>query len=193
MCDRDCWSRLAPDLFQNAPCETRYPFAAFSAYFIAERRCSTTSRAYVELEAMMAILKDDDRKQLTKIFEQLTNPVKLVLFTQDVECDYCQITHEMVDEVCSISPKLSLEVKDFVKDEAEAEKMGVDKIPAIAIIGDKDYGIRMFGVPSGYEFSTLVESIIDVSLRRHGLPANVLDELAKVDKPVRMQVLITPT
>jgi len=135
------------------PGETHYPITAFHAYFIAEERCSTTSRAYVELEAMMAILKDDDRKQLTKIFEQLTNPVKLILFTQDIECDYCQITHEMVDEVCSLSPKLTLEVKDFVKEEAEAEKMGVDKIPAIAIIGDKDYGIRMFGVPSGYEFS----------------------------------------
>ncbi len=152
-----------------------------------------TIAAYVELEAVMAILKDNDRKQLTEIFEQLTNPVKLVLFTQDVECDYCQITHEMVDEVCSLSPKLTLEVKDFVKDEAEAEKMGVDKIPAIAIIGDKDYGIRMFGVPSGYEFSTLVETIIDVSLRRHGLPDNIVAELAKADKPVRMQVLITPT
>lgn len=141
----------------------------------------------------MAILKENDRKQLTQIFERLTNPVKLVLFTQDVECDYCQITHEMVQEVCDLSPKLTLEVKDFVKDEAEAEQMGVDKIPAIAIIGDKDYGIRMFGVPSGYEFSSLVETIIDVSLRRHGLPDNVLAELAKVDKPVRMQVLITPT
>ena len=71
---------------------------------------------------------------------------------------------------------------------AEAEKMGVDKIPAIAIMGDKDYGIRMFGVPSGYEFSTLVESIIDVSLRRHGLPANVLDELAKVDKDILLVI-----
>ncbi len=141
----------------------------------------------------MAILKDNDREQLTKIFEQLTNSVKLVLFTQDVECDYCQITHEMVDEVCALSPKLTLEVKDFMKDEAEAEKMGIDKIPAIAIIGDKDYGTRLYGVPSGYEFSTLVETILDVSLRRHGLPDTVLAELAKVDKPVRMQVLITPT
>ncbi len=141
----------------------------------------------------MAILKDNDRKQLTEIFGQLTNPVKLVLFTQDVECDYCQITHEMVEEVCSLSPKLTLEVKDFVKDEAEAEKMGIDKIPALAIFGDKDYGIRLYGVPSGYEFSSLIESIVDVSLRRHGLPDNVLAELAKVDKPVRMQVLITPT
>ena len=26
-------------------------------------------------------------------------------------------------------------------------------------LGEKDYGIRFFGIPSGYEFSTLIEAI----------------------------------
>ena len=142
---------------------------------------------------MMAILKDNDRKQLTKLLEQLINPVKLILFTQDFECEYCQVARELTDETSALSTKLTLEVHDFAREADLAEGMGIDKIPALAVVGDKDYGIRLYGIPSGYEFAALIETITDVSRRQHGLPANVVAELADVDRPVRMQVLITPT
>ena len=31
--------------------------------------------------------------------------------------------------------------------------------PAIAVIGAQDYGVRFFGIPSGYEFMSLLDSI----------------------------------
>jgi glutaredoxin-like protein len=141
----------------------------------------------------MGMLKDKDKKELSKLFGELSGQVKLVMFTQEMECEYCQLTREMVEEIAALSDKISAEVCDFVEDASRAKEFGVDKIPAIVVMGDKDYGIRFYGIPAGYEFSTFIETILDVSRGEPGLPQNVVDELAKVDKPVHMQVMVTPT
>ena len=73
------------------------------------------------------------------------------------------------------------------------KKYGVDKIPATVLVGDKDYGIRFYGVPAGYEFTVLIEEIRDIGKRDTGLNKKVLAEVAKIDKPVHLQVLISPT
>jgi glutaredoxin-like protein len=140
-----------------------------------------------------SMLKDEDKAAVAKLFEDITNPVKIVMFTQEVECQYCSATRELVQELAELSGQLSVEVLDFVKDRARADELGVDKIPALVIMGEKDYGIRLFGVPAGYEFSTLVEDIVMVGRRDHGLSEDVAKELAKVDSPVHMQVFVSPT
>ncbi len=141
----------------------------------------------------MSVLKDRDRKALIGVFGELKGQVKLVMFTQEVECEYCQLTREMMEEIASLSDKIGVEVYDFIADSSRVKEFAVDKIPAVIVMGDTDYGIRFYGVPAGYEFNTLIETILDVSRREHGLPQNVVDELVKVDQPVRMQVMITPT
>jgi glutaredoxin-like protein len=141
----------------------------------------------------MGMLKDRDKKELSKLFGELSGQVKLVMFTQEMECEYCQLTREMVEEIAALSDRISAEVHDFVQDASRAKEFGVDKIPAIVVMGDRDYGIRFYGIPAGYEFSTFIETILDVSRGEPGLPQNVMDELAKVDKPVHMQVMVTPT
>lgn len=115
------------------------------------------------------------------------------MFTQEFECDYCKITRELLEAVSGLSEKISLEVYDFVKEIELAKSYGIDKIPATILLGDLDYGIRFYGVPAGYEFTTLIEDIIDVSRRDPGLPKEVLNELVKVDRPVHIQVMISPT
>ncbi len=141
----------------------------------------------------MGVLKDKDQKALAKVFGELTGQVKLVMFTQEVECEYCLLTREMVEEIAALSDKVSVEVHDFVKDASRAKEFGVDKIPAVIVMGDKDYGIRFYGIPAGYEFTTLIETILDVSHGQHGLPQSAVNELAKIDQPVHLQVMITPT
>lgn len=141
----------------------------------------------------MGIIKDEDREQLQKAFQTLEKPVKLIMFTQAMECEHCKMTREMVEEVAGLSGKISAEIHDFVKDAARAKKYRVDKIPAIVVMGEKDYGIRFFGVPAGYEFTTLIEDILDVSRGKHGLDDKIVAELKKVDQPVHLQVMISPT
>ena len=83
----------------------------------------------------------------------------LKYFTQDVECLACQETRELLEELAKLTDKIKLEVYDFVEDKAEVDKYKVDKIPAIVMMDEKDYGIRFFGIPSGYEFTSLIEAL----------------------------------
>ncbi len=151
----------------------------------------------------MALIRDEDRNVLTDLFAQeLVSPVKLVMFTQrrsalivpaiDV-CEFCEQTEQLVREVAGLSHSLSVEVHDFVTDEAKAKSYGVDKIPAIALIAGEDYGVRFYGIPSGYEFTTLIEDIVDVSRGTTGLSPETKTELRRLDTDVHIQVFITPT
>jgi glutaredoxin-like protein len=141
----------------------------------------------------MGVLKEKDREKLTQAFKDIEKDVKIVMFTQEMECPHCEMTRMMLEEISGLSDRLSLEVHDFVAEADLAKKYGVDKIPAIMLVGDRDYGIRFYGVPAGYEFAALVEDIKDVGGRDPGLSKEVMAELAKVDQPVHMQVLISPT
>lgn len=144
----------------------------------------------------MALLKEKDRRELEKIFkEKLTGKVKIVYFTQTLECQFCQTTRELLAEVSAASPNLALEIYNFQTDKEQVEKFRIDKIPATVLLGEggKDYGIRFYGIPAGYELMTLIEDIIDVGRGDPGLPANVMELLAKVDRPVHMQAFVSPT
>lgn len=150
----------------------------------------------------MPILKEREREEVQKQFEALSNPVKLVMFTQKIECDYCEETRMMVEELAALSDKVTAEIYNFVIDKEVADKYQVDKIPAIAILGvhpegpprgEKDYGIRYYGIPAGYEFSALIEDIKSVSSGQSGLLQETKAILATSDEPVHMQVFTTPT
>ena len=145
----------------------------------------------------MGLLNAEVQRQVQEEFAQLVNPVKLVVFTQEFECQYCSETRELVEEVVALSDKLSVDVVDFVNDKEIVEEFGIDKIPAVAVVAGgekpKDYGIRFFGIPSGYEFSTLIEDIVMVSAQESGLSAQTIAELEALTEPLHFQVFVTPT
>lgn len=141
----------------------------------------------------MGFFKNRARKKMARVLEDMDTDVTLVMFTQEVECQYCQMTRELLEDVASLSDRVTLEIHDFVADAELAAGMGVDKIPAVVVRGERDHGVRFFGAPAGFELMTLVETVADVSRGAHGLDDEVLAELARVDRPVHMQALITPT
>ncbi len=141
----------------------------------------------------MALLQEADRQAIKKEFAGLTRPVKIVNFTQQFECDYCKETEEIIKEIAELSDKISIETYNFVTNKEAVERFNVDKIPATIIMGDKDYGIRFYGIPSGYEFMTLLEDIKMVSSGNSGLGQKSKDTLAKLKTPVHVQVFVTPT
>ncbi len=147
----------------------------------------------------MPLISAKDAELLRNEFvTQLVNPVKLLMFTQTFECQFCAETRQIVEEVAALSDKITAEIYNFVVDKAVAESYGVDKIPAIAILrveGDreKDYGIRFYGIPSGYEFTSLIEDILDVSKGESGLQPKTKKAVAELTEPVHIQVFVTPT
>lgn len=141
----------------------------------------------------MALLTEKDQQFVRNLFENIKDDVKLTMFTQELECQYCRETRQILEEVADLSDKISLSVFNFQTDKEIAEKYKIDKIPATVIEGKKDYGIRYYGIPSGYEFSSLLEDIVDVSKEESGFSQEAKDMLSTIDKPLHLQVFVTPT
>jgi len=95
--------------------------------------------------------------------------------------------------VASLSDKISIEVYNFAIDKEKAQEYKVDKIPAIVVMGEKDYGIRFYGLPGGYEFVSLIEAIKAVSARDSGLTSESRELVKKLTRPVHIQVFVTLT
>jgi len=124
----------------------------------------------------------------------MMEPVRLIIFTQEIECQFCKEARQLAQEVAGLMPeKISVEVYDFVKDDAQAKQYGVDKVPALVILGKKDYGIRYYGIPYGYEFSTLIETVVNVSKGTTNLSEDTKAKLKALDKPAHIQVFVTLT
>ena len=141
----------------------------------------------------MPLIEEKDRRTIQDTLADMVGPVKLVNFTQELECQYCRETRQLMEELASLSDKLSLEVFNFQTDKGTAEKYGIDKIPATVIKGQKDHGIRFYGIPAGYEFATLLEGIMAVSRGDSRLADKTREKLKTITRPVHIQVFVTPT
>ena len=155
-----------------------------------------------EREEHMALISPEDRQTLQTLFAQeLQDDVNVTYFTQlesvliipGQECSYCKETRELLEELTGISDKLHLTIKDFVRDEQEAQSLGITHIPAFVLQGHTKGAVRYFGIPAGYEFSTLVEDLIDVSKGTTKLSEQTREALATVDQDLHIQVFVTPT
>ncbi len=138
------------------------------------------------------VISVSQKEELKKRFAQLTEDVKLIVFTQETECQFCKETRDVALELGTLSPKIKTKVYDFVLNGDEALNYNIKKIPAIAIVGKSDYGIRYYGVPAGYEFSALVDAILDVSKGTTTLPDTIKKKLAEIKKPVHIQSFVSP-
>lgn len=141
----------------------------------------------------MAVLSEHEREHIVQALGELEGSVKLVFFTQDFECESCRHSRELLSELVALSDKMALRVYDFEKDKEAVEKYQIDKIPALAVEGKKDYGIRYFGTPTGYEFEALLEDIVDVSRGTVKLSVETKRELQEIDRPIHIQVFVTHT
>jgi glutaredoxin-like protein len=147
------------------------------------------------LEAQILSLLPNDKKELLKndFKEKLVDPVKIIMFTQEVECRFCSDTRKLAQEMATLSDKITTEVYDFMADGDKAKEYGIDKIPALAIIGKKDYGVRMYGIPYGYELQTLIEAIINVSKGTTDLSDKTKTVLKDISSPVQIKVFVSLT
>jgi alkyl hydroperoxide reductase subunit AhpF len=142
----------------------------------------------------MPLLTEEVGSQLKNEFAQLVSPVRLAVFSQALADPESEQVRRLLEELVAIDPRLSLESYNFVLDKERVEALGIARTPAIAVMGaEKDYGIRFYGLPSGYEFGSLVEAILDVSRGDSGLSEETRAGLKDLPRPVHLQVFSTPT
>jgi glutaredoxin-like protein len=129
----------------------------------------------------------------SQLAEGLSNPVRIIMFTQEMECRFCAETKQLVYELAAFSDKIRAEVHDFVADSTVAKEYGVDKVPAIVILGEKDYGIRFYGLPYGYEFQALLSALIAVSKGSTDLSEKTKEKLREIKTATHIKVFTTLT
>jgi len=141
----------------------------------------------------MKLLNADTQKEVQSILQEMKNPVKMILFVKNEDCIYCKETQQLLEEVKELSDKISLEIYNIEFAKEKAEYYNIDKAPAIILENESDFGIRFYGIPSGYEFGTLLQDIIYVSKKETELSPSTKDFLKKINKPLHIQVFVTPT
>jgi len=147
---------------------------------------------------MTNLLNDDVRSQVSEAFTELREPVQILFFGSKEQCEYCDDTLKLVEEIASLSDKLSVQTFDMEADPEVAENYNVSLTPGLVIAaesddGPVDYGVRYAGIPSGHEFSSLIQDLLLVSGRDSGLNEQTREFLANLKEPVYLQVFVTPT
>jgi len=143
----------------------------------------------------MPLLSPQDRQTLTAHLAPISRKVDLLLFTQTIGgSESAVIARQVVDEVASLHEKIAVVDKNFVLDTDDRAKYGVDKVPAVVVLGDgADTRIRFYGANTGYEFVSLVEAVLLAGTGNLELEPESVAALAAVDTPMRIQVFSTPT
>jgi glutaredoxin-like protein len=147
---------------------------------------------------MSELLNEEVKKQVREVFGGLQLPVQILFFGSQENCDTCNETRQLLEEVVALSPSLGLAVYDLHLDTAITEQYHVDKAPAFVFAAKDgeiltDTGIQYAGIPSGYEFTTLIQDIILVSSRDSGLNETTREFLKGLHSPLHLQVFVTPT
>jgi glutaredoxin-like protein len=144
----------------------------------------------------MSLLSDRDRQTVQTHLAGLTHDVTLLFFTQTIGApETVLIARQLVEEVASLSDRISVEEVNLVLDRERSAQFGVDRIPAIVLLRDgADTRMRFLGAPAGYEFSSLVESIVLAGTGDSGLTDESKRVIAeKATEPLDIKVFVTPT
>ncbi len=145
----------------------------------------------------MGLLREEDKAQIKEMFNsRMKDPVNIEFFTGASGCEYCADTMMILKEVSDLDDRINLVVHEKEKEEHQLafSKFEIDKVPALTVTKNgTDFGFRYFGIPSGYEFSTLLEDIILVSSDNPELSQDTLSKISSLPKDIFIYVFITPT
>jgi glutaredoxin-like protein len=147
-------------------------------------------------------LMDEKTKQQVRerLAETLSGPVELRLYRRPdtgrlilpggVGCQTCDATEELARTLVELAPdKLQLTVIDISEQRGE-----VDTVPTLTVARPAEESrITFQGLPSGYEFATVLDAIERASGTGDELSPEVAERLAKLASDVEVMVFVTPT
>lgn len=133
-----------------------------------------------------------DEIEIKKRLSGMTHEVKIVLFVQTFGCEGCPETETLLKDLAALSDKLKLEIYNPQIDREKAAQYNVSQVPAVVLEGDRDYGIRFFGTPGGYEFAGVLEDILAIGVRDSGLSESSKQQIQALTEPLNLKVFVTP-
>ncbi len=139
------------------------------------------------------IQKEEDRKEIKSALKGLKDNVKMYVFTKKNGCQYCDLAVTILREVSSLSEKIEYKKYDIKESSELAKRYNIPDAPAIVVIGKSDIGIRFLGIPAGYEFVSLIESLKLASNIENSISKVNREKIKKIKEKVNIDVFITPT
>lgn len=143
----------------------------------------------------MPLLTADVRLQLAERLRGLSGQVQLTLFTSAAAADeeMNQVFRDLAAEVAGVHPAMS--VAEFAEDSPQARADGIHRFPTLTLLGShgQGSGVRFAGLPGGYEFSSLIEDITDLSAGRTSLSEATRAQVQAIDRDLHIMVFVTPT
>lgn len=142
----------------------------------------------------MTIFRPDEEAKVRELLDALERPVELLVAhgPEDAplpgarDIDFGAETQRVVEELAALSPNVTCRV--------EVEPPGVERYPAIVVLPEgQDVGIRYYGLPWGYELSSLLGAVLEAGKRASSLSADSLERLGTLERDLAIDVFVTPT
>ncbi len=144
----------------------------------------------------MSLLTDDVKNKVRPLLAELVHEVELKVYTgsslvipgQD-QPGHQRETLAMLRDLAELSDKLTVTETPIAGDD-EAKAAGITRAPTTVFRrkGETRTNLRFLGLPSGYEFTTLLEVI-----RMVGTDQAFDDQVGELSDPVLLQTFVTPT
>lgn len=153
------------------------------------------------MEKPERLLPDALRQQVQEHLSALQHKVEVVVFKSGRlevpgvgEVGLQNETLALLREVAELSDRIRIEERLLLTD-PEAQRLGLSHAPTLLFqeAGSERSNIRFLGIPSGYEFTTLLETLSLLGRGQSDLGERSREALATLQAPVRMQTFVTPT
>ena len=120
-------------------------------------------------------------------------PTSAIIVPGRADCELREETRGLLEDVASLSDQIALSVHDVQTEPDLAHEMGVTRVPTLVLRGAARGRVRYVGIPAGLEFGTLLEDLATVGSGTTRLGNESVQRLATLNKPVHVQVFVTPT
>lgn len=142
---------------------------------------------------MEKLLTKDLQKQVIKILNPMKDSITIALFIKETDCESCEPTLQIINEVAQLSDKVTVKVFDLDKDSSEVAKYNIEMAPSFVILDKNDEykGVKFNGIPAGHEFNSFLSALVEMSGTESDVPADFAARVAKIDKPVNIKVFVT--
>lgn len=138
----------------------------------------------------MPLLNEKVTEDTRAILAAMREPVRMTCFTQE-GCRGCPQLVDLAGEVAALAPQLRLETRDILAAAPEAARLGVTRVPALALArdGQERAPVRYSGLPAGHEFGAFLRTLILLSTGR-GMTGVDAAAVAPITRPSDLKIFV---
>ena len=133
-----------------------------------------------------------ERELIRGALADLPGAVTIRSYTSDIDSTYSRAERELLERIAAGSSKITLEILPDLWDPAREAQVGIARTPCIVVSGERDFGLRYYGMPEGYELAPFLDTLRAVAAGRSGLAETNVARLRALTSPRHLEVFASP-